>query len=934
MKKILLIVLMLVSFGANAQTPKTVSNPMTGHYYKFYGFAQIDSGLIMGGRDTFWTPKQPILILDSNTYLIAYYNGARWSEWGGSSTVPNIKAVLDVGHNAGGDSLTKVLFDGSQNTVVNIANSALAHPSIGVTSSSAYLTVSGAGLWVLGGSYFINLDTSNIHTYHYYQSVFQQLENQRLSSTNNVTFNTLNLTTQSSVPSVPTSGFVLFANSVNALSWEKWDGYVRSISMPYAGNENLIAERKASYTIADSADVVNAGLIATNVPNSYITAYKTIVLLNTDSIAQGSSNKFFTQTLARASLSATGSGGSYNSTTGLITFNANGTDSTILAGFGLLRTVSAKQITIFADTSILVAKTFLSAQSYIKLISLSVTNTGTGAATYNNTTGVFNIPNLTGTFWSLTGNTAVPRTKGLFTTDTSRLYLGTYSSKLGLLNYVDSTNRLVWGDTAKSTFPAQTTWDVVGLIKCGPNFIAGSQVNASTQAISTIGIINAQGGLDVSNPRNAAAGFTGFALSGLNLGIFQSGVVVTQFSSVGNLGGGNLSLLTYSNAPSLSHSGVADNINGYLATFTIGGGGAGLPNSNLTAYNQFNATLSFDGSTSAFTTGMLTGYRCGNPTYLHNVTAFRAFSAVNAAGSTQWAFYDSLAQNYFGGQTLIGTLGSPDVSAILDLESTTKGFLIPQMSATQIAAISTPKNSLLTFNTTSSFLNIYNSTTSVSNELIPCTSGSHINGQIGMFNSTTNTYTVGFPVITGGGIRTGAGADTIYMTASPTLFTQTTSNTISSTTSETVMTGAGIGTDTIPANYIVQGKVITATMAGVLTMPAITAGTIIVKVYYGSTVIATGTANSFLAGSTNSSFSGVVRFTCQSGGTTGTGVIDGSFNYSTGNNTAKNSLDLNNGGAQLTGIDFTPKKRLYLTLTPSLTTISVKTNNYLLTAQN
>lgn len=170
-----------------------------------------------------------------------------------------------------------------------------------------------------------------------------------------------------------------------------------------------------------------------------------------------------------------------------------------------------------------------------------------------------------------------------------------------------------------------------------------------------------------------------------------------------------------------------------------------------------------------------------------------------------------------------------------------------------------------------------------------------------------------------------------------TLFTQTSSVTYSNSTTETVSYGSGVGTDTIPANYMTAGKLIVGNIAGVLTMPAITAGTIIVKVYFGSTVIATGTTSiTGLAGATNTSYSSVVRITCQSGGASGSLAIDGSFNYSTGNNLAKNSLDLNNGGAVVTGLDFTSKKRLYVTYTwdAATTTRSIKTNTYYLQALN
>jgi len=59
-------------------------------------------------------------------------------------------------------------------------------------------------------------------------------------------------------------------------------------------------------------------------------------------------------------------------------------------------------------------------------------------------------------------------------------------------------------------------------------------------------------------------------------------------------------------------------------------------------------------------------------------------------------------------QIAINNDGSnPNSSAVLDLKSTNKGFLIPRMSQTQIAAISNPANGLQVFNTDDSKLYIY-----------------------------------------------------------------------------------------------------------------------------------------------------------------------------------------------------------------------------------
>lgn len=56
------------------------------------------------------------------------------------------------------------------------------------------------------------------------------------------------------------------------------------------------------------------------------------------------------------------------------------------------------------------------------------------------------------------------------------------------------------------------------------------------------------------------------------------------------------------------------------------------------------------------------------------------------------------APNFIAAQVGIGT-NSPSASSVLDVESTTKGFLYPRMSNTQMLAIASPAAGLMVFNT-------------------------------------------------------------------------------------------------------------------------------------------------------------------------------------------------------------------------------------------
>ena len=75
------------------------------------------------------------------------------------------------------------------------------------------------------------------------------------------------------------------------------------------------------------------------------------------------------------------------------------------------------------------------------------------------------------------------------------------------------------------------------------------------------------------------------------------------------------------------------------------------------------------------------------------------FNPTNTAVlSSVFAFYADSGKSYFADQVGIGT-NTPNASALLDITSTTKGFLPPRMTATQRGAISTPATGLVVYQT-------------------------------------------------------------------------------------------------------------------------------------------------------------------------------------------------------------------------------------------
>lgn len=145
------------------------------------------------------------------------------------------------------------------------------------------------------------------------------------------------------------------------------------------------------------------------------------------------------------------------------------------------------------------------------------------------------------------------------------------------------------------------------------------------------------------------------------------------------------------------------------------------------------------------------------------------------------------------------------------------------------------------------------------------------------------------------------------------LFAQTSDQAVANTVTETSIIGTGNGTMTLPANYLVAGKTLRIRIGGVYSTPALSTPSVLIKLKYGSTVIATVTTSSLLTAATALQFDGQAMITCRSVGTTGSVVVHGSLLYSTGA-VGTNSLDaLNNAGSPTT-IDTTTANLLDVTI--------------------
>lgn len=112
-----------------------------------------------------------------------------------------------------------------------------------------------------------------------------------------------------------------------------------------------------------------------------------------------------------------------------------------------------------------------------------------------------------------------------------------------------------------------------------------------------------------------------------------------------------------------------------------------------------------------------------------------------------------------------------------------------------------------------------------------------------------------------------------------TIFTQTADKSVTNTVTETSIVGTGVGTLTLPANFLVAGKTIRVTMSGVYSTVVVTGDTVTIKVKYGSTVLASKATTALVTGGTNLAWEAELLVTCRTTGATGTVQTAGGVTY-------------------------------------------------------
>ena len=296
--------------------------------------------------------------------------------------------------------------------------------------------------------------------------------------------------------------------------------------------------------------------------------------------------------------------------------------------------------------------------------SISLTTTGTsGASTYNNTTGVLNIPQYQGVLTN-------PVT-GTGTTNTLPKFTG--ASTIGNSNITDNGTEIALNsDTAIGTTSLATATKLtIGGTKTAVSGIGRGQLINTTLVASANN--NTMYGLDI-NPTYNSAGFSGVGFAGLRIvprNLAQ--ILLGATSQAGEIGfargsdGTTQSSIGYVNATSAGDFRIRS------------GGGSG--------------TLSFE-----LNSGRVGQYfTTGNFTIQNGGTFTDAGFRLDVNGTAR-------VQNKL-------SVGTPTAaSAIMEITSTTQGFLPPRMTTTQKLAIASPASGLMVYDTTLNQMSYYNGT--------------------------------------------------------------------------------------------------------------------------------------------------------------------------------------------------------------------------------
>jgi hypothetical protein len=350
---------------------------------------------------------------------------------------------------------------------------------------------------------------------------------------------------------------------------------------------------------------------------------------------------------ARAALSA-GTGLTYNSTTGVFT----------------------NSITQYTDA--------------LARAAISLTTTGTsGAATYNSSTGVFNIPQYSGGGGGVTGSGASPQVA----------YWSGASTLTGSSNFA-------WNNTSKALYfdgvtPSAWNWT-------GANGMALEVPKASLWLYTDFAFLNSNVFFDGAYKRKAigttsqlymgASGVLGFRNAAT--GAANSAITWTDRFNVS--ADGKVGINTAAPPALLSVNSSSGNTNTGLKVTNTGTG--------IDVYAPIEMVNNASAISQVFLTSsnwtVANGARASGGGWTNSGSGGFSFIAYNAASDitfhTNTAFAERLRIDQNGGVN-IGGAADAAASSLLEITSTTKGFLPPRMTTAERNLIASPAAGLIIF---------------------------------------------------------------------------------------------------------------------------------------------------------------------------------------------------------------------------------------------
>ena len=313
-----------------------------------------------------------------------------------------------------------------------------------------------------------------------------------------------------------------------------------------------------------------------------------------------------------------------------------------------------------------------------------------------NTTGASNTS--MGTF-ALTANTTGYNNTAIGTYALTANTTGYFNTMIGAYSGAKVTGNSNTGIGYGAFYPGSTSITTTGIQNIAIGYFAGQ-------------ITTGSGNINIG--ANTVAGQSGYfnigigTNSSLVTGAANGTTIIGGFSAppAGNITGSYNTLFGYNVASTNLSTGTNNIIIGVGCDMPVGGGAYSnsliLSSGTGATVNGSNMGVITNGSSYSLKLGV----NQSTPTAALHVTGIGTTSSTNTLRIENSSNTASLLIKDNGQISVNNT--SPDASAIIDIETTTQGFLPPQMTTTQKNSISSPKEGLVVYDLTLHKLSYYN----------------------------------------------------------------------------------------------------------------------------------------------------------------------------------------------------------------------------------